>query len=404
MLHLTFTKYNSNAIINLPASKSISNRALIINALTGNKCMITNLSTASDTIILQELLASPLMILNANDCGTAFRFITAYYATHATGRSRIITGAPHLRTRPIADLVNALQSIGCNICYMDKDGFAPIKITPTPITKNKIQIDGSKSSQFISALCLVAPCVPNGLAIEIIHSINSEPYINMTLQMMKQFGVDSTKTSNQILIKQSSYSAVNYTVENDWSSACFFYCALILLGQNTSLTIQNLSTTSIQGDKFIATVAIDFGITTIPKDANLIITNNGIKNIKANYHFSDFPDLAVPLIVVCALQFPTVTISGLQTLTLKECDRINALQTELAKVGVQLKYVNDILSFTGAFNNSKNVIFNVYNDHRIAMALSLICILNKNVSIDNESVVSKSFPTYWQELAKLAIT
>jgi 3-phosphoshikimate 1-carboxyvinyltransferase len=317
------------------------------------------------------------------------------------GRPRILTGAPHLRTRPIADLVEALQSMGCKITYMDKQGYAPIKIEAAKLINNKIKIDASKSSQFVSALCLVGPSLPNGISIEMLQ-VASEPYIDMTLKLMQYFGIASTKINNIIEIPAAAYKPIPYAIENDWSSACFIYCALMTSETQQQICLNKLNTNSIQGDSYMAELAQDFGIVTSHENENILITNNGSVNIKRNYNLSNYPDLAIPFIVACALKFPSVTISGLHTLALKESDRILALQTELKKVGIILNYNQDILSFGGAYTHSEVPIgFDVYADHRIAMALSLVGILAKQIEINNPEVVSKSFPNYWLELSKI---
>ncbi len=400
-MKLVFNNWLDSPSITLPSSKSISNRALIINALTNNACTLQGLSNSTDTATLQEMLASSLMILNAHDCGTAYRFITAYIATQAAGRSRIITGAPHLRTRPISGLVNALQSMGANITYMDKENFAPIKVQPTPIAINEVNVEASESSQFVSALCLVAPSLPNGLSIHLNGTISSEPYIHMTLKLMQQLGVESSYIDNTIKIPAGNYKPINYSVEADWSSACFIYCALMLATKPQDILLQQLSTHSIQGDSYMALLAKDFGITSTSQNENILIANNGKVTPALHYKLDSYPDLAIPFIVVCAIKYPSVTISGLHTLALKESNRIIALQTELQKVGVQLIYENDELKFEGKLIINKNIIFSTYNDHRIAMALSLVGILNTGVQIENPAVVSKSFPKYWEQLLRI---
>ena len=401
-MKINFTKLTSNAKVQLPASKSISNRVLIIQALCKQSVAITNVSNSADTIALQEMLASELNIVNANEAGTAFRFMTALLCVQNATTQKIITGAPRLRERPIADLVDALNSMGAAITYADKYGFAPLKIQSVDKLKSEVSIAANVSSQFISALCLIAPSLPNGLKIHFNTTIFSLPYIKMTLQLMQYFGVQSSFTENKIHILPQSYVAKPIAIEADWSAATFIYCALLIMQEGT-IEIDSLQFTGIQGDEIIADWCKQhFGI-------QQAITQTGVRinltkqAIFTALHFdcTDCPDLAIPLIVACAIRYPQTTFIGLQSLLVKESNRIEALQTELAKIGLVLTYQNDILSFSGNLDTNFAVTFDSYNDHRIAMALALVAIVHPNININDAHVVNKSFPDYWQQLQNL---
>jgi 3-phosphoshikimate 1-carboxyvinyltransferase len=401
-MHISFTSLPKNASVQLPTSKSISNRVLIIRALCNQYFAIENISNSNDTVALQEMLSSKLLICNANEAGTAFRFMTAFLSIHQPGRTKILTGAPRLRQRPIAPLVLALQKMGADIAYTDQIGFAPLKITAVDTLQNEVTIEANISSQFISALCLIAPCLQNGLTINLSDVITSTPYIKMTLHLMLHFGIKSNFENNVIHILPQKYIAKPYIIEADWSSATFIYCALLMM-QHGEIFIDKIKFSGIQGDEYIAKIcATYFGLKTkIENNRIRLFLENNSSDTGQHFNFADAPDLAIPFIVVCAIHYQKTTISGLHTLLVKESDRVKALQTELAKVGLQLHYENDILSFSGKIAIEENVIFETYNDHRIAMALALIAIVHPRISITDEHVVAKSFPDYWIELGKI---
>jgi 3-phosphoshikimate 1-carboxyvinyltransferase len=400
-MKISFISLPQYASVQLPTSKSITNRVLLIQALCQQHLQINNISNSDDSIAMQDMLASNTMIVNANEAGTALRLMTAFYCMHQQGTTKIITCAPRLRQRPIADLVQALQSIGADISYADKEGFAPLKIKSVNNLQNNITIDANISSQFISALCLIAPCLPNGLHIQLLPPITSLPYIHMTLGLMNHFEVASSFTDNQIHILPQQYIAKAYTVEADWSAATFIYSALMLL-PNGSIFIADLQLQSIQGDAFMYQLAAQFGITSAQQVDGIRINKTSEPIVPAQIiDLNAHPDLAIPFIVVCALQYPQIQITGLQTLLVKESNRIEALQTELAKVGIKLNYTNNALSFSGNLQTTEPVIFDTYQDHRIAMALALVAIMHPNISINNTEVVSKSFPEYWHQLQVL---
>jgi 3-phosphoshikimate 1-carboxyvinyltransferase len=401
-MQISFTPLITATPIALPASKSISNRALIINYLTNNACTLLNVSTANDTIILQQALLETGLIVNVADAGTVYRFCTALFACTHINNIKILTGTPHLRERPIADLVNALNDLGAKIEYTDKIGCGPLKITGQLITKNTIEINGNLSSQFVSALCLIAPILPNGLHITIAQNMVSASYIKMTHLVQAQFGISPVFLNNTISYAPQAYKSAIFNIENDWSSAAFFY-GLIMLAPKATIQLQNLTTNSIQGDAAIAIICKDFGIATSTLNNDIIISNYQNIQIKNSYNASEIPDGILPIIVACSILYPQVSFTGLSTLIDKECNRILALQTELLKIGIIVNYQNDILSFSGAFNSNAMPQYTTYNDHRIAMSLAITALVLPSIYLDNTACVAKSFPLFWQQLKVLGL-
>jgi 3-phosphoshikimate 1-carboxyvinyltransferase len=396
--------------VQLPASKSISHRVLMIQAMCKQEIHLDNLSEAHDTMILKNLLerikkTTEDSTLDVEDAGTPFRFLTAYASTQH-GRNFVLTGSKRLCERPVRDLVEALQSIGADIEYLDKDGFAPLLIKGKKLQGGSIQIAGDVSSQFISALCLIAPSLKNGLHIDILHQKVSSSYIEMTLAIMREFGIQYTKTSHQINIPQQEYTATKYTIENDWSSATFFY-SMAMIADEAEITINGLLQKSFQGDSMIQHIAKQFGVETIYDDHNLVIRKNHTTPISTSevINLISHPDLAVPFIVACAFKYPSIQLTGIQHLELKESKRITALQDELKKINRALIYSDGILTCQkiAETNQSNEIEFNTYNDHRIAMALSMLALADYTITLDNATCVEKSFPFFFTQLQQVGI-
>jgi len=396
--------------VQLPASKSISHRVLMIQAMCKQEIHLDNLSEAHDTVILKNLLerikkTTEDSTLDVEDAGTPFRFLTAYASTQH-GRNFVLTGSKRLCERPVRDLVEALQSIGADIEYIDKDGFAPLLIKGKKLQGGSIQITGDVSSQFISALCLIAPSLQNGLHIDILHQKVSSSYIEMTLAIMREFGIQYTETANQINIPQQEYTATKYTIENDWSSATFFY-SMAMIADEAEITINGLLQKSFQGDSMIQHIAKQFGVETIYDDHNLIIRKNHTTPISTRevINLISHPDLAVPFIVACAIKYPSIQLTGIQHLELKESKRITALQDELKKINRALIYSDGILTCQkiAETNQSNEIEFNTYNDHRIAMALSMLALADYTITLDKATCVEKSFPFFFTQLQQVGI-
>lgn len=395
------------AAIHLPTSKSISNRVLMIQALCKEKFKIDNLSEANDTILLQHILSSiketnEIQEINVEDAGTPFRFLTAYLST-LEGKSFLLTGTQRMNERPIASLVEGLNNLGADISYTEKKGFPPLLIKGKKLHGNEINIDSSESSQFVSALCLIAPTFDNGLKINLSENIVSASYINMTLSVMNDFGIEYQNLNNSIIIVSQKYQSKNYFTENDWSSACFFY-AMAMIVDEATITLNGLKKISSQGDSFIAELCKSFGIETDFENNNCILSKKNIADCYLQIaNLKDHPDLAIPFIVACAIKNPTIKITGLSHLAFKESNRLEALKTELQKVHIYLHYENDLLSFENKMNEckTKNIHFKSYQDHRIVMALNLFSFIGFTVSFDDKTCVKKSFPNYWNEMEKV---
>ena len=395
--------------INLPASKSISNRVLIIQSICEEKFEIENLSQANDTILLQGILSTiqettETQTIYVEDAGTPFRFLTAYLST-LENKSFFLSGTERLNERPIAPLVDALNDLGAEILYAKNYGLPPLSIKGKLVESKKINIDSAESSQFISALCLIAPTLKEGIIITINENTVSASYIDMTLSVMQDFGIEYQKTKNEIIIPSQKYIAKKYSIENDWSSACFFY-AMAMIADDVEITLEGLQMKSSQGDAFITVLCQAFGIDTTFENNHCIIRKKNATNCSLSIiDLKNYPDLAIPFIVACAIKHPSVKIIGIAHLIHKESNRIEALQNELQKVNIFIHYENDILSFDNKMtaNKPQEIFFNSYNDHRIVMALNLFSLLGYTLHFDNKFCVKKSFPQYWEEVEKLHV-
>ena len=391
--------------IELTASKSESNRALIIQALCSEKFGIKNLATAQDTETLNKILQSPdSELIDVGPAGTTMRFLTAYFATKIG--TRTLTGSDRMKKRPIGILVNALRDLGAHIQYLDKEGFPPLKITGKALRGGEIEMDGNVSSQFISALLLISPELQNGLSINFKSKVTSRPYIDMTLNMMEEFRVYGQWHDNFISVSKQNYHRKSeedyaYEVEADWSAASYWY-AMVALSEEADLTIKGLRNPSLQGDAILADVFTFFGVKTEFIDGGIRITKNRIKDEHFGFDFSDCPDLAQTVaVVVSALNIPSM-FNGLHTLRIKETDRIEALKTELKKLGTEVEILDDnCIKITPTTISEESTIISTYEDHRMAMAFSALAMKMKEITIENPDVVKKSYPNFWNDLKSL---
>jgi len=388
----------------LPGSKSISNRLLIIKALCDEIFEIKNLSHAKDTSRLVELLSSIELNLNAQDSGTVMRFLTAYYAV--TEGTRNITGSNRMLQRPIGPLVEGLNKLGAEIDYNSKKGFPPLRIKGKKLKGNTLKLDAGISSQFITAILLIAPLFTDDVfTLELENEIVSKPYVNMTLGLMRQFGISTDWNTNYIEVFKGNYSTRNlnentYEVEPDWSSASFWYLAASLATE-AEITIVGLRQNSLQGDKILAEIYAMFGVTTEFTAEGIIIRKNENTLKEIALDCSDFPDLAIPIAVNTAALGMKGIFNGLKTLKIKETDRIVALENELVKSGIKLQpnKNNSLMIYEGALIKPADA-YQSYNDHRIAMAFAVTAIKNEEVDIINPNVVAKSYPNFYQDLIK----
>ena len=402
-IRLRYSPVLKNINIPLAASKSESNRVLIINALSGNKSTIHNLSDARDTQTMLRLLDSDEETLDVLDAGTTMRFLTAFSAIGS--RPRILTGTVRMQQRPIKILGTALSQIGARIKYLKEDGFPPHRITPLVNQKQQtLNIRGDVSSQFISALLMIAPNLPEGLTIYLKGKIGSRPYIRMTLDIMKIFGVSSLWTDDRIEIKPQQYCAYPYVVESDWSGASYWFSFMALADQTGvygehRLKLLGLRKESLQGDIAIVRIMNQLGvISTFEEDGVVLEKIPHQKEVKVD--FSDCPDLAQTVAVVCGVKHISCQMTGLESLRIKETDRIKALKRELKKFKIKLREVEEgVWQIGSKFEPGQpEVVVDTYEDHRMAMAFAPIC-TQQGIVINNPSVVNKSYPDFWKHVA-----
>ena len=384
--------------IQLPSSKSISNRALIINALGNGTHHPENLSDCDDTRVMIRALNDDKETIDIMAAGTAMRFLTAYLSV--TPGTRIITGTERMQQRPIQVLVNALRELGADIEYVANDGFPPLRITGRELRKDTISLPGNVSSQYISALLMIAPVLTNGLTIRLTGDIISRPYINLTLQLMNDFGVRAEWTDDHRLkVEPQTYHSTPFYVESDWSAASYWY-QIVALSKEAEVTLPGLFKDSYQGDSQVAGIFRSLGVETIYKDKTVILKKNGKSVERLDYDFINQPDLAQTFVVTCALLNIPFRFSGLQSLKIKETDRMAALITEMRKLGYILHETDgSVLSWKGErCTTEEHPAIDTYEDHRMAMAFAPTCLALPEILINNPQVVSKSYPRYWEDL------
>lgn len=389
-----------NTTIQLPTSKSISNRALILNALSHSPYQIKNLSDCDDTKVMIDAFDTESNLIDVKAAGTAMRFLTAYLSRMPG--EWIITGTERMQERPINLLVDALESLGARIEYLGKLGYPPLKIKGSALDGGEIYLSGGVSSQFISALLMIAPTMSKGLVIHLEGEVISIPYIKLTLGMMAQFGVKASWEGDTIRIYPEEYRPVDYTVEADWSAASYWY-ELASLSDQAEIKLEGLFQNSMQGDSKVAELFLDLGIDTRFVDGGVVLTKTKRYTKKMFHNFVDEPDLAQTFAVTCCLENIPFMFTGLQSLRIKETDRIAALKQELRKLGYVLRDTEDsILEWDGErVVPVENPVIKTYEDHRMAMAFAPAAIKFDNLIIDTPGVVSKSYPHFWDDLKKV---
>ncbi len=389
--------------INLPASKSISNRALIINALSYSPYPIRNLSDSDDTKVLEAALFSNRTKFDIGHAGTAMRFMTAFLAKIAGVWE--ITGSERMQQRPIAILVDALNQLGAKIEYLKNEGCPPLKIYGSHLKGQTIELDGSVSSQYISALLLIAPTIENGLTLKLKGNITSKSYIKLTLELMAKFGIQYQWNENEIFVPEQNYFARDFTCEADWSGASYWYQIMALL-ESGEVLLENLQLDSLQGDVNIAAWFEQFGVvSTQKKDGVLLAKKENIQPGKLVLDFIENPDVAQTMACLCVAKQISFDFTGLKTLKIKETDRIAALQSELAKFGAELTEPEPgELSWDGSFNSAlkeENPTIKTYHDHRMALAFAPMAIAGLQMKMDDPMVITKSYPGFWEDLGKV---
>ncbi len=400
MKYTLTTPTTIKGVIELPTSKSISNRVLIINALSGSEYQVEKLSNCDDTRVMLQVLSSNDTQFDVGAAGTSMRFLTAFLSK-IVGKWEI-TGSERMKNRPIRLLVEALNNLGAKIEYIEKDGYPPLRIFGSALQGGEVSMEGSISSQYISALLMLAPTMQKGLRLSLTGKIISLPYINMTLSIMKDFGIKYYWKDNQIFIPSQTYKPIPFTVEADWSAASYWYEIMALTTIPTAITLKGLYKKSIQGDAAIANIFESLGVKTkFSKDGVVLTKQPPIKG-KFVYNFVNQPDLAQTCVVTCCCLNIPFYFSGLQSLKIKETDRIAALIAELKQLGYIIYEKEDgVLEY----NNERckpieNPIIRTYDDHRMAMAFAPVCLVNKTIDIQEPHVVTKSYPAFWSDLQK----
>ena len=403
-MELKKSQLNNHTTIQISGSKSISNRLLILENVF-NTIKVTNLSNSQDTQLLQKALQNQSEVIDIHHAGTAMRFLTSYYSIFE-GKTTILTGSERMKQRPIKNLVQALQDLGAKITYLENEGFPPLKIIGKKITKSKVKVPANISSQFITSLLLIAGKLENGLEIELIGDITSRSYIEMTLNILTQFGIKNTFVNNTIQVEhfdKNQISTKNYEIESDWSSASYYYSFSAISRKKISL--KSFYQQSTQGDSAIVNIyAQFFGIKTIFNSNENSIMLQPIENFiypkKILLDMNNCPDIAQTLCVTASvLQIP-FEITGLATLKVKETDRLLALQNELIKIGAETEITDSSIK-TIAFRKAENTIsIKTYQDHRMAMSFAPYCLV-ADLTIEDENVVEKSYPQFWEDISIL---
>jgi len=397
------TLVNKKSAIQITGSKSESNRLLLLQALYP-EIKIENVSNSDDSQLMTKALASSEKIIDIHHAGTAMRFLTAYFAMQ-NNRETIITGSKRMKERPIKILVDALNQLGADIVYKENEGFPPLFIKGKQLTKNKVSLDANVSSQYISALLLIASKLENGIELTLNGKITSVPYINMTLSLLNEIGVKTKFEGNIITvnsINQKPPTKNQLTVESDWSSASYFYSIVALAQVGTSIKISSYKKDSLQGDSALALIYKSFGVETTFKENTVLIEKIAEVNLSASIDFdlANSPDIAQTIAVTAFALGLESNLTGLHTLKIKETDRLEALKTEIEKLGGNVEITNESLHLKISKNIKENITITTYKDHRMAMAFAPLA-LKVPLEIEDYMVVSKSYPTFWDDLKQL---
>lgn len=385
--------------IQITGSKSETNRLLILQQLYGN-LKIDNPSVSDDSLVLQKALASSKNEINIGHAGTAMRFLTAYFAT-LENKEVILTGSERMKNRPIKILVDALKFLGAEIQYLEKDGYPPLKILGKKLSKGFVEIQGNVSSQYISALLLIAPKLPNGLKLKFKGEVTSVPYIKMTLSLLEALEIEFDWKDNVItILPKSSIKNKTIVVESDWSSASYFY-SLVALNSGSELQLTSYRKNSLQGDASLSNIYEKLGVQTVFKEDTIILKNTKtIAPENLELDLVNTPDLAQTIAVTCFGLGISCMLTGLHTLKIKETDRLVALKTEIEKLGGKVNLTNNSIKVFSSDIINKNISIATYHDHRMAMAFAPLA-LKVPIQIEDPEVVSKSYPNFWNDFEKI---
>ena len=400
-VEITPSDLSPDSSIKISGSKSESNRVLILNSIFKN-IKISNLSDSDDTVVLKNALENLHKSIDIHHAGTAMRFLTAYLSTLDGGKF-ILTGSKRMKERPIGILVDALKNLGFNINYLKKKGYPPLEINGTKSEKSIIKLKSDISSQFISALILIGPTFKNGLTIELDGEIISKPYINLTLNVLKRMGIGYSFRKNIIKIDNvKEINPIEYLIESDWSSSSYFY-SIVAIDKKINIKLSNFFKESFQGDSFIEKIFIKLGVKTEFLNQNEILLSpidDYERPSSLSFNLIDNPDLAQTVAVTCLALKIQVKITGLQTLKIKETDRILALHNELSKLGAKIIFDDASIEIIPPVNFNKNIEIFTYDDHRMALSFAPLGLVIPLI-INDPDVVTKSFPSYWNDLLQL---
>jgi 3-phosphoshikimate 1-carboxyvinyltransferase len=388
--------------ITISGSKSESNRLLILQKLFP-EISIENLSDSDDSVHMQHALSTKNLTVDIGHAGTAMRFLTSYFAVNE-GRETVLTGSERMQNRPIEILVNALNDLGAEITYEDKVGYPPIRVKGTKIITDKVQINGNVSSQYISSLLLIASKLENGLEIELLGDITSIPYINMTLSLLTQLGIENKFEGNFIKVNpKKEIPKQTVVVESDWSSASYFYSIIALAEIGSEIQLSAYKKESLQGDSCLAEIYKHFGVsTTFGQNFITLKKEESTKKSVLEIDLKNAPDIAQTIAVTCFAEEIACNLSGLHTLKIKETDRLEALHDELSKLGASISVTEKSLHLESSSNINKNITIKTYNDHRMAMAFAPLA-LKVPIKIENAEVVTKSYQKFWDDMQQIGI-
>lgn len=397
------------ARIDVTGSKSESNRLLLLQALYSN-CSIENLSNSDDTVVLKEALETVSNTVDIHHAGTAMRFLTAYFAS-TEGANVVLSGSKRMHERPIKILVDALKDLGANIEYVAIDGYPPLRIYGSKLKGDFVKMKANVSSQYISALLLIAPSLPKGLTLELDGTITSIPYINMTLSLLNQLDIPTSFEKNTIQVSpKKAVADTRFVVESDWSSASYFY-SFVALSKDSKVTLTSYSEKSLQGDAALCDIYKDLGVDTVFNASETAITLSKTGGNISNFislNLSNTPDIAQTIAVTCFGLGIACKLTGLHTLKIKETDRLSAIKTELEKLGAHISITDDSLELEmhsdPAFSEATNEVREIatYQDHRMAMAFAPLA-LKFPLIINDPMVVTKSFPSFWDDVETIGI-
>ena len=400
-LHLTGpAEQQLHANIKITGSKSESNRSLLLAALYKG-IVIKNLSNSDDAQVMQQGLQKDSGIVDIHHAGTAMRFLTGYFASQE-GKEVVLTGSKRMTERPIKILVDALRDLGATISYANEEGYPPIKISGKSLIKDKVSLPANVSSQYISSLLLIAPSLKNGLELELVGKITSVPYIKMTLSLLDEFEIPNSFHGNLIKVAaKPSVVPTTLVVESDWSSASYYYSIVAMAAVGSQITLSAYKSNSLQGDSVLAKIYTHFGVTTTFAENSVTLKKSeDPKNANVEFDLANAPDIAQTIAVTVFGLGMGCYLTGLHTLKIKETDRLEALHTELSKLGSDISVTNKSLTIKPTNTIIRDVVIDTYNDHRMAMAFAPLA-LKKSIYINEAGVVSKSYPDFWEDLKAL---